>query len=147
MFNDLSTPTDCLLSGFDGPIYPPALQQLLDTIKVGDLTLYVTSQVAGRIEGYDRSKRKYWETSDRYDWFDRMTFFVGRGIIVVCIPRFGRVMPSGAYRFDRCIAVFYKDVETCHVTLLLEELTRSFEKRNLESDNDGYSRDVPRGSP
>lgn len=146
MHSELTKTTDCRLAGFNGPHYPEAVDRLITSIRLEDLTLYTLSKTAGLIDGYDRSRR-YLVTSDGYQWLDCLTFRAGRGTVAVLVPQFNKVAPSGAYRFERSMPVYSDRVEPCIVNQLLEALIVVFDKRNAETPLHRASRDAPAISP
>lgn len=134
--------TDAKLSAYDGPHFPPVIDELTDLIESSQRTRGWYSDVACRIDGFLGDP--YTETSDGYSWFASLEFAKGTGSVRVLFPYFQDWDRSDGSSADRAVALYTRDVDENAAGEVARELIHEISCQ-FDLDNVAYSSNSPEG--
>ena len=119
--------TEAILKGFDGPFFPPPIDQLMEAKeRLGNVNGMNLDVIGRRVEGFSYCRGA--QTSDVYSWFWALLFKKGEGEVAVLFPWAQDWDKVDGTQSDRSIAVYTQEVDEQAANLVLQELTASFQQ-------------------
>ncbi len=116
------------LDDFDGPFFPPAVDELLEHLDrvVGPNGQWLEN-AAQHVEGFSRRIRA--TTSDDYNWFWSLEFVKDSGKVAILIPWSQDQGKTDGTQSDRSIAVYAQGVDEAAAEQVAQQFALVVERR------------------